>query len=338
MRLQTRTFGTTAAGETVTAWTMTRENGMALTLLDYGATIQSLYVPDRKGMPVDVVLGYDTVEAYEKNDGYLGATIGRMANRIGHGQFHLDGKTYALALNDGENHLHGGSRGFDKHIWNVCAEEDSLVCTRLSPDGEEGYPGNLQVSVRFTLTDDALTLTYEAQSDRTTIVSLTNHSYFNLAGGGSILEHTLQVNAERFLENNAGCLPTGKILDVDGTAFDFRAPKKIGRDLSSNDPNFSAGGYDHNFVLCGRKAAVLECEDTGIRMCVETTLPGMQVYTANFLTPRAGKNGSQMGLRNAVCLETQIFPDGMAHYAFPSPILRTGELLRSQTSFRFETF
>ena len=338
MKLQTKTFGTNASGETVMAWTMTHENGMALTLLDYGATIQSLYVPDRNGVPMDVVLGYGTIAEYENNDGYLGATIGRMANRIGHGRFCLDGKTYSLALNDGENHLHGGICGFDKHIWKVYAESDSLVCTRLSPDGEEGYPGNLQVSVRFTLTDDSLTLTYEAQTDKTTIVNLTNHSYFNLAGGGSILTHTLQLNASRFLENDAGCLTTGKVLDVAGTAFDFRIPKEIGRDLSTKDKNFSSGGYDHNFVLSGTDAAILESQNTGIRMRVTTTLPGMQVYTANFLKPRQGKHGSRMGLYDAVCLETQLFPDGMAHYGFPSPVLHMGEVLRSKTSFRFEIF
>ena len=338
MEIQTRIFGTTAAGETVTAWTLTQGNGMALTLLDYGATIQSLYVPDRNGTPIDVILGYDTIGEYEKNDGYLGATIGRVANRIGHGQFRLDGKTYSLALNDGENHLHGGSQGFDKYIWKVHPEDDSLVCTRLSPDEEEGYPGNLQVSVRFTLKGNALTLTYEAQTDRTTIVNLTNHSYFNLAGGGSILSHTLQINADRFLENDAGCLPTGKVLDVAGTAFDFRVPKEIGRDQASGDPNFSAGGYDHNFLLCGADAAMLENRNTGIRMRVATTLPGLQVYSSNFLTPRHGKHGSQMGQYNAVCLETQLYPDGMAHYGFPSPILHVGEVLHSETSFRFETF
>ncbi|MGM9556880.1 MAG: aldose epimerase family protein [Oscillospiraceae bacterium] len=338
MKLETRPFGQTQAGETVTAWTLRWENGMALTLLDYGATVQSLYVPRRCGAPVDVVLGYDTVEEYEKNDGYLGATVGRVANRIGKGQFTLGGKTYQLALNDGENHLHGGVRGFDKYVWQVRAEDDSLVCTRLSPDGEEGYPGNLQLEVRFTLTDSALTVAYTAQTDRDTIVSLTNHSYFNLASGGDVLEHTMQVNANRFLQTDAGCLPTGKVLSVAGTAFDFREPRRIGCGIAQGDANFSAGGYDHNFVLAGCEAAVLCCEETGIRMRVETDLPGVQVYTANSLTPRAGKRGSTMGQRGAVCLETQLFPDALAHYGFPSPVLHAGETLHTATSFTFETF
>lgn len=337
MKLETRSFGVTAAGEAVTAWTMARENGMALTLLDYGATVQSLFVPDRGGNPVDVVLGYDTIEEYEQNGGFLGATIGRMANRIGKGQFTLGGKTYQLALNDGGNHLHGGVRGFDRQMWQVRAEGDSLVCTRLSPDGEEGYPGNLQLAVRFTLTDDALTIDYEAQTDRDTIVSLTNHSYFNLAGGGSVLEHVLQVDASRFLENDAGCLPTGRMLGVSGTAFDFRKPKPIGRDLGMDDPNL-CGGYDHNFVLSSGDAAVLESGETGIRMRVVTDLPGMQVYSSNSLTKRPGKRGSTMDRHGAVCLETQIFPDAMAHYGFSSPILRAGQTMHTRTAFSFENF
>lgn len=337
MNVETRTFGKTAAGETVTAWTLRRENGMALTLLDYGATVQSLYVPDREGKPVDVVLGYDTIEEYEQNGGYLGATIGRMANRIGMGRFTLGGKEYHLAQNNGKNHLHGGVRGFNKYIWQVRAEEDSLICTRLSPDGEEGYPGNLWLTVRMTLTDTALAITYEARADHDTPVNLTNHSYFNLAGGGSVLEHTLQIDASRFLENDAGCLPTGRMLCVAGTAFDFRQEKPIGRDLGLDDPNL-CGGYDHNFVLSSADAAVLSCAQTGIRMRVVTDLPGMQVYTANTLSQRRGKHGSTIGAHGAVCLETQIFPDAMAHYGFPSPVLHAGELLHSETRFCFEAF
>lgn len=337
MRLEKTYFGTLASGEVVTAYTIARENGMALTLLNYGATVQSLLVPDRNGRPVDVVLGYDTAAEYEKNGDYLGATIGRMANRIGKGVFSLAGKTYHVAQNDGENHLHGGIKGFDKRFWNVAADGDSLLCTRVSPDGEEGYPGNLTLTVRFTLTDDALAIDYTARTDKDTIVSLTNHSYFNLAGGGSVLGHVLKVNAEQFLQNDANCLPTGKKLDVAGTAFDFRTPKPIGRDIASNDENL-LGGYDHNFILAGSQAAELSCEETGIRLRVETDLPGMQVYTANCLTKRAGKRGSQMEKHGAVCLETQIFPDAMAHYGFPSPRLFAGETMHTQTRFVFETF
>lgn len=337
MKLETRPFGRTAAGEQVTSWTLTAENGMALTLLDYGATVQSLLAPDRAGRPVDVVLGYDTFAEYENNDGNLGATIGRVANRIGGGRFCLGGTAYHLAQNCGENHLHGGVRGFDKRFWQVRAEAGALVCTRLSPDGEEGYPGNLALTVRFALEPGALTITYEAQTDRDTIVNLTNHSYFNLAGGGSVLGHTLQVDASRFLEHDAAGLPTGRSIGVAGTAFDFRAAKPIGQDLASGDPNL-CGGYDHNFILASENAAALACAQTGILMRVATDLPGMQVYTANALLPRRGKRGGTMGVHSAVCLETQLFPDAMAHYGFPSPVLHAGERLRSRTSFRFETF
>lgn len=336
MRLEKKYFGALTTGEAVTAWTMTRENAMALTVLDYGATIQSLLVPDRNGRLVDVVLGYDTAQAYELSDGHLGGTIGRMANRIGKGVFTLSGKTYHVAQNNGENHLHGGVKGFDRQFWDVRQEQDSLVCSRVSPDGEEGYPGNLTVTVRFTLTDDALTIAYTAQTDSDTIVSLTNHSYFNLAGGGSVLGHVLGVNAGSFLQNDARCLPTGKKLDVDGTAFDFRAEKPIGRDIGADDENL-AGGYDHNFILSGAQAATVYCEETGIRMRVVTDLPGMQVYTSNSLTRRMGKYGQVMDRHGAVCLETQIFPDAMAHYGFPSPMLAAGQTMHTETSFVFET-
>lgn len=336
MRLETREFGRLSTGERVTAWKLARENGMALTLLDYGATIQSLFVPDRSGTPIDVVLGYDTAEEYEKGSDYLGATIGRMANRIGGGVFTLAGRTYHVAQNDGENHLHGGVRGFDKHLWDVTADGESLICSRVSPDGEEGYPGNLTVTVRFTLTDDALTIDYTARTDKDTIVSLTNHSYFHLAGGGSVLGHILKVNAGRFLQNDAHCLPTGKTRDVAGTAFDFRTPKPIGRDLASGDENLSGGGYDHTFILSDSHAAEVFCNQSGIRLRVETDLPGMQVYTANSLTPCMGKRGQPMAPHGAICLETQLFPDAMAHYGFPSPRLAAGQTMHTQTRFIFD--
>lgn len=264
MAVTQRSFGRTKWNEAVTAYTLTNAVGASVTVLDYGATIQSLRVPDRTGALVDVVLGYDTVTEYEKNGGYLGATIGRIGNRIGKGQFSLGGVDYQLACNDGANHLHGGERGFDKRMWQVTAETLSLRCTRLSPDGEEGYPGALSVSVTFTLTEEnTLSIRYEATSDRDTIVNLTNHSYFNLNGGGSVLTHRLQVFADRFCENDDGCLPTGRLLAVEGTPFDFRTPKAIGADIGQDDINLkNGGGYDHNFVLSGTKAAVLSSGET----------------------------------------------------------------------------
>lgn len=329
-------FGTTKAGQAVTAGRLTNAAGMSVTVLDYGATIQALAVPDGSGNVIDVALGYDTLAEYEASNGHLGATIGRVGNRIGGARFSLNGREYTLAKNDGENHLHGGLLGFDKRIWTMdAAGEDALRFSRLSPDGEEGYPGNLQVSVTFTLTqDNALRIAYDAVCDQDTPVNLTNHTYFNLNGGGSVLDHTLQVFAERFCENGDGCLPTGRLLDVADTPFDFRTPKTIGRDIDADCQQLRrGGGYDHNYVLSGRRAAVLA--GARILMETETDLPGMQVYTANGLSSRPGKGGSTMGPRGAVCLETQLFPNGMNCWGFPSPILRAGQPLHTETVYRF---
>ena len=338
MAVKQFSFGTTRSGAPVTAYRISNTAGMSVTVLDYGGTIQSLCVPGRDGT-VDVVLGYDTISEYEENSGYLGATIGRVGNRIGGAQFSLGGKTYQLARNDGDNHLHGGIVGFDKRMWQVVPMDDALVCSRLSPAGEEGYPGNLQVRVTFRLKDqNSLLIRYEADTDQDTIVNLTNHSYFNLAGGGSVLDHELQVLAHRITENGAGCLPTGRLLDVAQTPFDFRRSKRIGADISREDPQLAFGnGYDHNFVLSGTPAAVLRSSTSGIELTVDTDMPGMQVYTANSLSSRQGKGGSRMEPRDAVCLETQLFPNAMACYAFPSPILRAGKHLCSETSFHFQT-
>ena len=330
-------FGRTAAGEPVTAWRLENGRGMAVTVLDYGATIQALEVPDGTGGAVDVALGYDTVAEYEAGDGHLGATIGRVGNRIGGARFSLNGTEYILAKNNGENHLHGGVRGFDRYLWRVEPRGDALVCSRLSPDGEEGYPGALEVSVTFSLTEDgALRIAYDAVSDRDTLVNLTNHTYFNLNGGGSVLDHTLQVFAERFCENDGGCLPTGRLLDVAGTPFDFRQPKPIGRDIGADCGQLRlAGGYDHNYVLGGRRAVLLAGEK--LVMETETDLPGLQVYTANGLSARPGKGGAIMIPRGAVCLETQLFPNGMNCWGFPSPVLRAGQPLHTETVYRFRT-
>ena len=337
MRVTTFPFGALSDGREVTAARLETTAGASVTVLDYGASVQALCVPDRDGALRDVVLGYDSAAEYEKNDAYLGATIGRVGNRIGGAVFSLNGVTYPLAKNDGENHLHGGQRGFDKQFWKLDAAEDRIVCTRVSPDGEEGYPGALHVSVCFTLTEDnALRIRYDADTDKDTLVNLTNHSYFNLSGGGSVLGHRLRVNAERFCEGDAGCLPTGTLLDVAGTPFDFRQEKALGDDIGAGDVQLQrAGGYDHNFCLSGRQAAVLYSPDTGIEMRVETDLPGMQVYTGNFLTKRNGKGGSVIDWRGAVCLETQLYPNALACYGFPSPVLRAGQHLRSETAYCF---
>lgn len=330
-------FGALSNGTPVTAACLKNARGCSVTVLDYGAAIQSLVVPDRTGRGVDVVLGYDTAVEYETNDAYLGATIGRVGNRIGGASFSLGGTAYALAKNDGENHLHGGVRGFDKRMWRMTAEGEALICERLSPDGEEGYPGNLRVRVTFALTEDcALRIRYDADTDRDTPVNLTNHSYFNLNGDGSVLGHRLQINAERFCENDAGCLPTGRLLDVSDTPFDFRAGKEIGADIKADAEQLRRfGGYDHNYVLSGKTAAKLFSADSGIELTVETGLPGMQLYTANSLTEHMGKGGRTMAPHGAVCLETQLFPNAMNCWGFPSPVLRAGEHLHSETVFAF---
>ncbi|NLA85713.1 MAG: galactose mutarotase, partial [Clostridiales bacterium] len=229
-------FGRTIDGRDVTAWRLENTRGAAATILDYGCTVQSLLIPNARGGLTDAVLGYDTAAEYEENGGYAGAVIGRVANRIGKSEFTLNGSTYRLARNDGENHLHGGIRGFDKAFWKAEAGQNTLALSRLSPDGEEGYPGNLEVTVTYLLNEDnALRIVYDAVSDDDTLINLTNHSYFNLNGEGSVLGHYLQINASTFTENDRDCLPTGRLLPSAGTPFDFREPKPIGRDIEAPD-------------------------------------------------------------------------------------------------------
>ncbi|MGN0983146.1 MAG: aldose epimerase family protein [Candidatus Limivicinus sp.] len=340
MTAESRFFGTTARGEAVQAYTLENSSGMRATVIDYGAALQSLLVPNRQGGLTDVVLGFDDVAGYEGQDAYIGATIGRMANRVGGAAFSLGGHRYSLFANDGANHLHGGQRGFDKFVWQAAQGEDFVCFSRLSPDGEEGYPGNLQVSVTYRLTEDkALCIRYEAVCDRDTVVSLTNHSYFNLSGGGSVLEQQLQINAQRYSELGAGMLPTGKALPVEGSPFDFRSLKPIGQDIEAEHPQLAlGGGYDHNFILSGPVAAIARSWESGIKLQCETDLPGMQLYTANFLGNFTGKGGAAMGRRQAFCLETQLFPNAMNCYGFPSPVLRAGERMAHETRYKFSLF
>lgn len=330
-------FGKLKDGTPVTAATITNHCGASLTILDYGATVQSLRIPNREGAPVDVVLGYDSPEEYVLHGEYLGATIGRVGNRIAGAEFSLNGIRYQLARNDGENHLHGGREGFDRKVWRMAAQGESLLCWRTSPDGEEGYPGTLEVRVCFTLTEEnAFRIEYDADTDADTLVNLTNHCYFNLNGQGSVLGHRLQLFAERFCENGKGCLPTGKLLPVENTPFDFRHEKTLGAEIDAGDEQLLiAGGYDHNYVLCGKKAAVLYSPDSGIEMTVETDMPGMQLYTGNFLPECRGKSGTQIQRRSAACFETQLYPNGMNCYGFPSPVLRAGSHLHSETAYIF---
>jgi aldose 1-epimerase len=341
-------FGHTRAGENVTAYCLENRQGATAVIMDYGATVLSLCVPNAQGGLTDVVLGYDTVTEYEENGGYAGAAIGRVANRIGKSAFTLGGKLYRLARNDGENHLHGGLRGFDKVLWHAEAEGNALVFSRVSPDGEENYPGNLAVKITYELTDgNELRFLYDAVSDADTLVNLTNHSYFNLNGKGDLLDHTLQVFSDRFTENDMFCVPTGRLLSTAGTPFDFREPKTLGRDIDAPDIQLLYGnGYDHNFILSDsfsasdppelKKAAILYGGETGISMTTTTTLPGIQVYSGNWLTPRNGKNGIPISKRGAVCLETQVWPNAAAYAHFPSPVLRADEHYHTETVYRFE--
>ena len=248
--VEKKPFGVTKDGEAVSVYCI-RNEALAVEIMEYGAAIRSLRV-HHGGVWTDVVLGYDTLREYEENDGYLGACIGRVGNRIGGAAFTLNGKDYRLAGNDGENHLHGGVRGFDKYVWSAEMLPDGVRLTRVSPDGEEGYPGTMCAAVSYRLCGDTLTMAYEASADRDTLCNLTNHSYFNLNGSGSVLGHTLQICAEEFLENTAATLPTGERLPVAGTPFDFRAPKRVGQDIGADDIQLrNCGGYDHNFCLTG---------------------------------------------------------------------------------------
>lgn len=337
MSVKTFPFGALSSGEAVTAYRIENALGASVTLLDYGAAVQSLLVPNAHGGLTDVVLGYDSAAEYQRNNGHLGATIGRHGNRIGGAAFSLGGREYKLAANNGPNHLHGGTRGFDKYIWQAVCGGDFVRFSRLSPDGEENYPGDLAVSVTYTLTEDnTLRLVYDADTSKDTVVNLTNHSYFNLGGGGSALDTELRIHAERFTELGEGTLPTGRILPVERTPLDFRRFKPLGQDIDADCEQLRlGGGYDHNFVLSGRHAACARSAASGIQMDVYTDMPGVQLYSANGLSVRSGKGGKAMAEHSAFCLETQLFPNAMTCYGFPSPVLRAGCHLHSETDYAF---
>ena len=336
-------FGTRKDGTPVYRFRIENQSGASVTVMNYGCTITSIQVPDREGRLTDVCLGYRTLAEYEQNNGYLGAVVGRHGNRIEKGIFTLGGTEYHLAVNDGPNHLHGGLCGFDKRVWDATTEGNSVTFHRISPDGEEGYPGDLDVYVTYTFTDDnRLCLQYRAETDLDTVVNLTNHCYFNLSGEGrgTILNHFLQIPALSFTEHDENCLPTGTILPVEGTPFDFRESKEIGRDIGVDCPQLRNGkGYDHNFILQGEKgeklAAILYSPETGIEMTVRTTMPGVQFYSGNVLDGPVGKSGIAYEKNMGLCLETQYFPNAMSCTNFPSPELRKGEPYAQDTTFTF---
>ncbi len=344
-------FGVAPSGDSVTLYTLTNPHGMQIKVMTYGGIITSIDVPDRDGKMGDVVLGYDSLAGYVRNSPYFGAIVGRYANRIAKGRFTLDGKTYHLAINNGQNALHGGLVGFDKVVWHAEPfQHDSsvgLVLTHTSPDGDQGYPGALQVTVTYTLRpDNALQVDYDATTDKATILNLAQHSYFNLAGAGNgdILGEILTINADRYTPVDSTLIPTGELAAVANTPFDFRTPTMIGARIGQDNTQLKyAGGYDHNFVLnrgsdsTGLVHAVhLVDTTTGRVLDVSTTQPGLQFYTGNFLDGTiTGKGGKVYVHRGALALETQHFPDSPNHPNFPSTVLRPGEKFHTETVFAF---
>jgi aldose 1-epimerase len=342
-------FGKTGAGEPVELFTLTNSKGMQADIMTYGGILVALKVPDRSGNLADVVLGFDSLDGYQKNPPpYFGALIGRYGNRIGGARFALNGTEYKLAQNNGPNHLHGGLRGFDKVVWKArTPDAQSLELTYLSKDGEEGYPGNLTAIVTFSLTENnGLKLDYRATTDKDTVLNLTNHSYFNLAGQGEgdVLGHQILINADRFTPVDSGLIPTGELRSVEGTPFDFRQAKTIGERIDADDQQLRFGkGYDQNFVL-NRSGSGLELAakviepKSGRVMEVLTTEPGVQFYTGNNLDGSIrGKAGKAYGRRYGLCLETQHFPDSPNKPSFPSVVLKPGAQYQTTTVYRFSS-
>ena len=332
------------SGRAVEQVTLRNSSGVEVRAISYGAIITSILTPDRHGAIADIVLGFDTLDGYLAGHPYFGAVAGRYCNRIAHGRFTIDGHEYRLAMNNGPHHLHGGIRGFDKQIWTVeSIGEDSVTFSYLSVDGEEGYPGTLDVTVTYALTDrDELVCDYRARADKATHVNLTQHSYFNLRGDGDVLDHHLTIDADRITEVDATLIPTGAMLDVAGTPFDFRRAAAIGARIEEPHPQLRIGhGYDHNWVLnragnaLAHAARVVE-PTSGRTLDVKTTEPGMQVYTGNFLDGSLrGKGGRFYGPRSGFCLETQHYPDSPNRPEFPTTLIRPREIYRSQTIFVF---
>ncbi|HSV99766.1 MAG TPA: aldose epimerase family protein [Sedimentisphaerales bacterium] len=346
MNIHTELFGRTPEGGEAFLYTLANAKGLRARITNYGAIVVSMEVPDRHGKLDDVLLGHDTLEGYLTRGGCAAAVIGRYANRIGNARFTLDGIEYALAANNGPNHLHGGLKGFDKKLWTpeeVTASENQawVKLSYLSKDGEEGYPGNLRVLVTYTLTnDDELRMSYEAQTDKKTVVNLTNHAYWNLAGqgNGDVLGHELMINANRFTVFDKGQIPTGITVSVAGTPLDFLSPRKIGSRIRQ-----LGNGYDHNYVLNGAAGAMKLCgtaydPTTGRSMEVTTTEPGVQLYTANHMNGSLiGKGGKAYVKYAAFCLETQHYPDSPNKPQFPSTVLEPGKKFSSQTVHKFST-
>src|SRR5580658_56366 len=346
-KMQKQSFGKTEDGQQVDLYILTNKHGMQAAITNYGGTVVSLKVPDRSGKLDDVVLGYDTLDGYATGKAYIGATVGRYANRIAHASFTLDGNTYTLSKNDGDNHLHGG---FNKRVWTAKDVSgpagQALELTYLSKDGEESFPGNLSVKVVYALTDkNELKIDYTATTDKDTVLNLTNHAYFNLAGqgNGDILQQQLMITADRFTPVDATSIPTGEIRSVKGTPFDFTTATAIGARIDQEDQQLKLGhGYDHNWVLSSEPRALslaAQAYDphSGRMLEVLTTEPGIQFYTGNFLDGIQGRNGKVYNRRYAFCLETQHFPDSPNHPNFPSTVLKPGQRFESTTVYKFSS-
>ncbi len=344
-------FGTTAAGEKVTKYSLENKNGIQVDIITYGGRITSLRTPDKDGKMENVVLGFDSIEQYEKDNPFFGALIGRYGNRIAKGKFSLDGNEYTLAQNNGENSLHGGVQGFDKKVWNAKTEESDdsvkLVLTYLSPDMEEGFPGNLSTTVTYTLNkDNSLDVLYEAETDKTTVVNLTQHAYFNLSGDFSktILDHMVEIDADTFIPVDSGLIPTGELRPVEGTPFDFTEAKLVGNEIDAENEQIKlGGGYDHCWVLNNqsegfRSVANAYHPGTGRNLEVLTDEPGIQFYTGNFLDGTLpAPNGGTYAQRSGFCLETQHYPDSPNQPEFPSVTLEPGDKYKTKTTFTFST-
>ncbi len=349
MTLTTSPFGQTENGISVDLYTLTNTQGMQALITNYGATLVSLQVPDRDGKADEVTLGFDSFEEYERGGYFFGCIVGRYANRIAGGRFTLLGKTYLLEQNEGDNHLHGGSRGFDKAVWQVekavAAPELALTLKHASRDGEGGYPGNLSAAVTYRLTEkNELKIDYDARTDRPTVINLTHHAYYNLAGSGDVTGHTLTLFADRFTLVDQHLIPTGELRSVAGTPMDFRQPFEIGARIDTEDEQIRLGnGYDHNWVL-NKEAGVLDIAarvfepQTGRVMEVYTTEPGIQFYTGNNLDDRLpGRKGQFYSRRGGFCLEAQHFPNSPNQPEFPSTVLNPGGTYRQATIYRFFT-
>ncbi|MFW6006840.1 MAG: aldose epimerase family protein [Bacillota bacterium] len=348
-RISFTTFGSTKKGEMVNLYTLVNKNGIKVDITNYGGLIIRLFVPDREGRLNDIALGYNTLEEYIEDSPYFGAVVGRYGNRIAGARFELDGKTYELPETEGNNHLHGGIEGFDKKVWEptpyIKEGNPGLSLSYLSEDGEEGYPGNLEVTVDYCLTENnSLKIEYKAVTDKATPINLTQHSYFNLKGEGrgDIYNHILKVNADEYLPLNEEQLPTGEISSVKGTPLDFTTPQEIGERIDEDFKILNiGGGYDLNYVINKEKenemveAAEVYEPVSGREMKVKTTEPGVQLYTANNLEGMKGKSGRPYKKHHAICLETQHYPDSPNHDNFPSTILRPGENYQTVTEYQF---